>query len=401
MNKTSAESDRKLVVGVTVGASAFSLLRGQLEWFRLSGWEVTLVSTPDEAAKRAAERERVPLIGIHMHRGISPVEDIVSLAKWLRMLRTHRPTAVNVGTPKAALLGALAAWLVRVPRRLYVVRGLRLEGTSGPLSWLLWCMEKLTMRLATDVLYVSKSLAQEAGRRRLLPKHKAWLIGSGSSNGVNAQAILERAESVDRNALRTELGFKSDDFVAGFIGRITRDKGIDTLLRALRAPSLRNDVRGLLIGQVEDPSLAEEIKSLGDRIKSVPWTNDVWGHLPAMDALCLPTLREGFPNVVLEAAAAGVPTITTRATGAIDSVVPGKTGILIEVGDYQALVNGLNELCNDSVLCRRLGQAAKKRAFEEYTQENIWKGLQEIMTGQNTPEHASRACQEGVEVSRS
>lgn len=394
MNKALPGSDRKLVVGVTVGVSAFSLLRGQLEWFRKSGWDVTLVSTPDEAATRAADRERVPLAGIRMHRGISPVKDVVSLVNWIRLLKNIRPAAVNVGTPKAALLGILAARLVRVPRRLYVVRGLRLEGTSGPLSWILWCMEKFTMQLATDVLYVSKSLAQEANRRHLFSEKKAWLIGSGSSNGVNAQAILDRVESVDRTELRTELGFKSGDFVAGFVGRITRDKGVDTLLNAFRDPRLDNAARGLLIGRIEDPSLAEEIKSLGGRIKCVPWSDDVWGHLPAMDALCLPTLREGFPNVVLEAAAAGVPTITTRATGAIDSVVSGKTGMLIEVGDSSALVDSLNELCSDRALCRQLGQAASQRVFEEYTQERIWEGLAEILAGHSSPQHAIKVGEE-------
>ncbi|MCS5480812.1 glycosyltransferase family 4 protein [Corynebacterium sp. YIM 101645] len=394
MRKALSGRDRKLVIGVTVGASAFSLLRGQLEWFRESGWDVTLVSTPDEVAKKAAEREGVPLVGIRMNRRISPVKDVVALRNWIRLLRTSRPTAVNVGTPKAALLGMLAAWSVRVPHRLYVVRGLRLEGTSGPLSWLLWCMEKLTMQLATDVLYVSRSLAQEASRRHLFSENKAWLVGSGSSNGVNAQAILSRVESVDRTVLRNELGLESGDFVAGFVGRVTRDKGVDTLLNALRDPRIDNNVRGLLIGSIEDPSLAEEIKSLGSRITYLPWTDDVWGHLPAMDVLCLPTLREGFPNVVLEAAAAGVPTIATRATGAIDSVVPGVTGMLIEVGDHHALVDRLNELCSDRSLGCRLGRAASQRVFEEYTQERIWEGLAEILTANPSPQHAIRAVEE-------
>lgn len=377
-----------LIIGVTVGTSAFSLLRGQLAWFKESGWDVILVSTPDEKAERAAAREGVQLIGIDMHRGISPAKDIVSLWRWIRLLRVHRPKGVNVGTPKAALLGALAAWLVRVPRRLYVVRGLRLEGESGPLSWLLWIMEKLTMYFATDVLYVSKSLAQEAARRHLLPNSKSWVIGSGSSNGVDAQAIVDRTAAVDRNVLRTELGFKSEDFVVGFVGRINRDKGIDTLMQAFRDPQINYNVRGLLIGSIEDRTLVKEIDSLSGLIKTVNWTDDVWGHFPAMDVLCLPTQREGFPNVVLEAAAAAIPTVTTRATGAIDSVVPNKTGMLIDVGDERALVDRLNELCQDRELVSSLGQAARRRAFDEYAQEKIWQGIAEILKGTSCPQHA-------------
>lgn len=385
MAESGRPSDRKLVVGVTVGASAFSLLRGQLAWFERQGWSVTLVSTPDEMAHRAAEREGVPLVGIPMHRGISPVKDLVALARWLRVLRRLRPAAVSVGTPKAALLGGLAAWLLRVPRRLYVVRGLRLEGSSGPLALILWLMEWATMRLATDVHFVGASLAAEARRRRLVVPQRSWLIGSGSSNGVDAAAVARRVSEVDRVELRDRLGFAPDDVVVGFIGRITRDKGVDTLLQACGSTELDKRARVLLIGSLEEPDLGAMISELTGRVQAVPWTDDVWGYLAAMDVLCLPTLREGFPNVVLEAGAAGIPTITTHATGAVDSVVDGHTGLLIEVGDSVALVDRINRLAVDAELRETMGTAARTRAFAEFNRERIWQGLLEIIERRATP----------------
>lgn len=380
----------RLVVGVTIGASAHSLLRGQLAWLREQGWDVTLVATPDAMARRAADREGVPLVGISMQRGISPARDLIALARWLRTLRRLRPEAINVGTPKAALLGVLAAWTLRVPRRLYVVRGLRLEGASGSLGRILWAMERVTMALATDVLFVSRSLAEEASTRRLLPWRKAWLIGEGSSNGVDAEAVAERVATVDRAALRHSLGLDDGDFIVGFVGRITRDKGVDTLLRACRAGDLSQRVRVLLIGEIEAPDLQSEIEACGDQVIRVPWTDDLWGHLPAMDVLCLPTLREGFPNVVLEAGAAGIPTITTRATGAIDAVLHEQTGLLIEVGDTVALAARMNQLASDPERTRRLGAAARKRMFEEFRPTRIWRGVAEILTHVPEPEHAVR-----------
>lgn len=388
MSPPNGVNHNRLVVGVTVGASAWSLLRGQLAWFREQGWDVTLVSTPDPTARQAAHREGVPLYGIPMHRGISPAKDLVALVRWLRVLRRIRPDAVNVGTPKAALLGVLAAYGLRVPRRLYVVRGLRLEGTSGPFGWLLWAMERLTMLLATDVLFVSRSLAEEAKRRRLLPRRKVWLIGAGSSNGVDADGVAERVAAVDRDRLRHSLGLAPSEFVVGFIGRITRAKGVDTLVRACHDQELDPRVRVLVIGSVEETELQAEMQAARNRVIHVPWTDDVWGHLPAMDVLCLPTRREGFPNVVLEAGAAGLPTITTRATGARDAVRHDETGLVIDIDDVPALVAGVNRLASDGVLHDRLGRGAQAQAFEEFRPARIWRGLAEILGDVLDPEHA-------------
>lgn len=377
-----------IVVGVTTGISAASLLRGQLAWFKDAGWEVTLVSTPDELAQKTSVKQDVPLIGIPMRRRISPLTDIVALLRWTRLLAVLRPDATNVGTPKAALLGTLAAWIVRIPRRLYVVRGLRLEGASPPLRWVLWLTEALTMWCATDVLFVSNSLADEAKRRWLLPRRKSWLIGAGSSNGIDALAVAKRVSEVDGPALRANLNLAPTAFVVGFVGRINRDKGVDLILDAFRSPNLRSDFQALLIGPTEDYDLGDQIDAFNDRIKRVTWTDDVWGHLPAIDVLCLPTRREGFPNVVLEAAAAGVPAIVTSATGAVDSVVPGVTGLLLANRSADTLIEALNGLANDPHLLRKLGAAAKKRAIEEYVPQQVWIGMEEILMGVSSPVRA-------------
>lgn len=375
---------KRLVVGVTVGMSADLLLRGQLAWFREQGWDVTLISTPDDQAQRAATREGVELLGIPMARGISPLSDLTGLVAWVRALRRLRPDAVNVGTPKAALLGSIAAWLTRVPRRLYTVRGLRLEGSSGPLSRVLWLMEWVTMRAATDVLFVSASLAEEAERRRLPIAGKKRLIGQGSSNGVDAAAVQTRVSQVDRGALRAELGLSDEDFVVGFVGRINPDKGTDVIARASRSAELDPRVKFLMIGSLESPELRTGLASPDSRLRHVEWTDDVWGHLAAMDALCLPTLREGFPNVVLEAAAAGLPVVTTTATGAVDSVVEGQTGFLIPVGDDAALVARLNTLADQPDLAASMGAAGRQRVLEHFGQEQIWRGIEHILTGHTT-----------------
>jgi glycosyltransferase involved in cell wall biosynthesis len=379
-----------VVYGVTSGISAYTLLRGQLAWMASQGMRVLLVSNPDDEAITAAEREGVEFRGIAMTRRISPLADLRALSGWLRLLSSARPQAVNASTPKAALLGHLASCLVGVPRRIYVVRGLRVEGASGIAGALLWLTERLTMALATDVVFVSVSLAAQAHRRRLIKPGRGWLVGAGSSNGVDAAAVSKRVISVDKARLRAELGIAPDAFVLGFVGRITGDKGVDTIVRAMRSPALNSATRFLVIGVIEDDALAVAIRALGDTVRVIPWTDDVWGHLPAMDVLCLPTRREGFPNVVLEAAAAGIPAIVTNATGAVDSVIDGETGYIIDIGDDRALVERLNELASAPDRLRELGTAARARVERDFAPERIWQGVHSITEGRGVTADVTR-----------
>lgn len=378
-----------VVFATTVGSSAYTLLRGQLSWFREQGWGVSLVATPDDAAKATAERERVRLVGIPMDRRISVLRDVVALGRWIKLLCRDKPQAVNVGTPKAGLLGILAAWVARVPRRVYIVRGLRLEGASGVMAWILWAMERVTIGLATDVIIVSQSLADELTRRGLLPAEKGWIIGPGSSNGVNSVAIENRIAGVDPCALRRGLGIPDGSFVVGFIGRITPDKGISTLLEAMQRLD-GTPAHLVLVGAVEDDSLVEAVEKLGDRATRVSWTDDIWGYLPALDVLCLPSEREGFPTVVLEAAAAGVPAVTTRATGAVDSVIDGETGFLVDVGDPAALAQKIGRLMHSPQLRQELGEKARIRAAAEFQPERVWSGVMGILNGDPQPPNSVR-----------
>jgi len=376
-----------VVYGITVGISALTLLRGQLAWLREHGWDVHLAVTPDSQAHKAADRERVTLEPLPMTRNISPKADLVALTAWVRLLVRVKPAAVNVSTPKAGLLGGLAAFATRVPRRVYVLRGLRLEGASGVLAKVLWAIERLTVATATDVVVVSPSLAADAHARRLLPVRKrVWLIGEGSSNGVPAAAVQAAATPQARRQLRDELSLADDDMVVGYVGRITVDKGVATLLDAMAALPGDARVKLLAIGSIDDAPLAGRLDALGDRIVHVDWVDDPWRYYAAMDVLCLPTRREGFPNVVLEAAAAGLPTVTTRATGAVDSVVDQVTGYLVDVEDSPALQQALAALATTPSLRTKMGEAARDRVERQFQPELIWAGVASLLAGQPGPD---------------
>lgn len=382
--------ENRLVISVTVGSSAFLFFRGQLAWLKEQGWEVTLLTSPDDEAIKTAEREKVEFKGVEMQRSIRPIKDLKSLAQWIISIQHLKPTVVSAGTPKAGLLGMLAAFICRVPRRLYVVRGLRLEGASGLIAKFLWCLEWLTVKCATDVVYVSESLALECNNRGLFVKKKSWLIGRGSSNGVDALAVHAAKQIGEIANLRSEIGYVDEDFVVGFIGRINRDKGVDQLIRASNDPNLHPRIKFLLIGTIEEPSLLEDSVVDMQRVKAIGRKDDVWKYFSTMSVFCLPTKREGFPNVVLEASAAKVPTLTTTATGAVDSVINGETGLLFNFGDIDAIVNGLNRLASSPETARKMGEAAFKRVQEEFSPESVWAGYQEIMLDTQTKEFAKR-----------
>ncbi|MCW2537026.1 MAG: Capsular polysaccharide biosynthesis glycosyl transferase [Modestobacter sp.] len=372
----------RIVYGVTVPESAATLLRGQLAWFRRRGWDVHLVTSPGPLLDTVEARERVITHPLPMNREISPAKDLLALVGWVRLLRRLRPSVINVGTPKAGLLGSIAAWLTRVPVRVYVMRGLRLEGAgSARERRLLWLMERLTVRLATDVVCVSASLLDEATRYRLFGRRDApRVLAQGSSNGVNPERWDDGLAHVDRQAVRAEWRVGPEDLLVGFVGRVAADKGVADLLDAFaRLADL--PVRLLLVGPVEDERLVPAIERLGDRVIRIDWTLDLHPVYAAIDVLCLPTRREGFPNVVLEAALAEVPTITTTATGARDSVVPDVTGWLVPVGDVAQLATAIRDRLGNIAAVRTAGKAARKRALRDFRPETIWTGLEEIYRG--------------------
>jgi glycosyltransferase involved in cell wall biosynthesis len=374
-----ARRPRRVLYGITVPVSAATLLRGQLGWFRDRGWDVHLVTSPGPLLDTVAERERVTTHALQMHREIRPVADLVALLRWLRLLVRLRPDVVNVGTPKAGLIGSIAAWLTRVPVRVYVMRGLRLEGarTSRERA-VLWMAERLSVRLATEVICVSESLRDEASALRLFGRgDKPVVLGKGSSNGVNAERWDEGFAAVDRDAVRSEWQVASDDLVVGFVGRIAYDKGVGGLLEAYEAVDDPR-MRLLLVGPVEDEGLRSDIKRLGDRVIHIDWTLDLYSVYVGMDVLCLPTLREGFPNVVLEAALAEVPCITTTATGARDSVVPGETGWLVAPENAQQLADALRACAERPDQVRAAGRAARERAVRDFRPQAIWSALEGV-----------------------
>lgn len=369
------------VAHVVTSAPTTRLMVGQLRALREAGFEVTLISAPGPDLDQTAEQEGVASRAVPMEREMALWKDSVSLWRLWRLLRELRPSLVNVGTTKAGLLGGIAAWLAGVPCRVYTLHGLRLETTRGAKRRLLtWC-EKLSCRLAHRVLCVSESVRTRAVELGLTPRDKAVVLGAGSFNGIDAARFAptpERARSAA--ALREKLGIPPGAPVIGFVGRVTRDKGVTELVKAYLLVRARlPEARLLVLGHFEtgDP-IPKETRHFLERDAGVICL----GHVPdpsryyqVMEVLALPTYREGFPTVALEASAAAKPVVTTCATGACDAVVEGVTGLKVPVGEVKALAEALLRVLQDPELAQRLGRQGRARILRDFRQAQLWEEL--------------------------
>jgi glycosyltransferase involved in cell wall biosynthesis len=362
---------RVILLGVTDSQTCM-VLESRLRALRAEGFRVILVSSPGKLLDQTAARVGVERFAIPMQRRITPLADLISLFRLWQLMKRCRPDIVEFSTPKAGLLGLLVARLLCVPGRVYMLRGLKLETASGLKRAVLLAAERVAAACADVVLCNSESLRMRASELNVAPSVKLHLLGKGSSNGVDATQFSPGPSSV-----RELYGCPPDAPVVGFAGRLTRDKGIPELVEAFEAV-LRGapDAHLLLVGWFDnaEDALGGGIRACIEnhaRIHCTGFVRETAPYYRAMDVMVLPTWREGFPNVVLEAAATGVPVVTTPATGARDSVVPGVTGVLIPPGNPAAIANAVLELLADSDRCRRMGEAARAWVLEHYRDTHV------------------------------
>jgi glycosyltransferase involved in cell wall biosynthesis len=360
-----------IVVGITHPQTCLTLT-GRLRALREAGFRVTLVCSPGELAERIAEREGIESIALSMQREIRPIADIVSLMRLWWLLLRLRPDVTEFSTPKAGLLGTLAALFAGVPERVYMLRGLKVEGTSGPKRHILLVAERLASACAQVVLCNSHSLRAEAIALGLAPAAKLKLIGDGSSNGVDVERFSPGLSGVwDR------LGLPAKALVVGFVGRLTCDKGLPELMEAFDTIlEGEPETHMLLVGwfDVAEDALSADLRLRIEshlRVHCTGFVVDTVPYYRAMDLLILPTRREGFPNVVLEAAACGIPVITTIATGSRDSVVPEVTGLLIPPGYPEAISEAVLKLLRNPERRQCMGEAARAWVIEHFSNGRV------------------------------
>jgi lipopolysaccharide/colanic/teichoic acid biosynthesis glycosyltransferase/glycosyltransferase involved in cell wall biosynthesis len=380
--ENSNEQSPVRVVHMVTSSLSVRFLEGQPKYLGKKKYEVVVVSSAGEELRKA-EREGIRTVAVEMEREISPWKDVISLGRLVRVIRRLRPAITNVATPKAGLLGGVAAWLCGVPCRYYTLLGLRCETTSGLKRKLLVLSERIACQCAHRVICVSESLRRKAIELGIVDAEHTVVFASGSFVGTDAKRFTPTADALQRAAqIRQELGIPPEALVIGFIGRLTKDKGISELVEAYLELRINiPELRLLLVGEMEagDPLPPATRRCLESEhgILRTGFVEDPADYYHVMDVFAFPTYREGFGNVALEAHAAGKPVVATAATGVRDAVIDGVTGMLVPVGDGRALARALEVVLKDRRLAAELGSAGRERVLCEFQPEIVWDAMAE------------------------
>jgi len=371
---------KRLLRITTVPQSLVLLLDGQLKFMMTNGFEVMAASANGDEVNQL-KASGIPHSRLLLTRTISPLSDIVAVLQTIVLIWRFRPYIVHTHTPKAGLVGMLAAWLCRVPARLHTVAGLPLMEATGWKRRLLIFTERITYRLATRVYPNSKGLLEYIGTIASTRSDKFRIIGNGSSNGVDA-ARFSRDEHVVEEAvkIRKSWALPTDAVVYCFAGRLVRDKGIQELVQAFRKIVAERPSTLILLGRLEqelDPLDDDTLKFIrsSKSIVMAGFQHDIRPWLAASDVFVFPSYREGFPNVLMQAACLELPCIATDINGSNEIIRNNSTGLLIPVKDPVALYEAMRSITSDRNMMIAMGRMARDYVSTNFDQKYLWNAI--------------------------
>lgn len=363
---------------VTVPLTFATLLHDQIQFLARRGLSMTLLSSSEPLLFQVAQDLGVEHQTVGLVRKIDPFRDLGALFKMAAIFRRGAYAIAHSSTPKAGLIAALAGRLARVPIRLHTYTGQVWVEKMGLSRWVLKTCDTLIARLDTHCYADSRSQLEFLVREKVVPRSKISVLGDGSISGVdlgrfNPESVLPGTRTEIRNAL----GIPESGSVIIFVGRVTRDKGVCELVTAFAMLQDRYpDLHLILVGPFEperDPLPAEILRQIEAHpyIHSIGFRKDVERYLAASDIFCLPSYREGFGSVIIEAGAMGLPSVATRVVGLVDAVIAGETGLLVPTKDIRALEEALERLIVDTNLRHRMGEAARTRSVDFFDADRV------------------------------
>jgi glycosyltransferase involved in cell wall biosynthesis len=332
-----------------------------------------------------AKRYEFNCLQVEILRKISILKDLKAVFAVAKYIRKNKIDIVTGHTPKGAMVAMLAAYICRVPKRIYLRHGLVYETAHGLKRKLLIAIDKLAATLATNVICVSPSVARRSLEDGLNKASKQTILANGTCNGIDVKRFdITSISSDDIIQLKASFGLSKDDMVIGYVGRLVRDKGIIELVQAFE--QLKGDYQNLkllLVGMLEErDALPEEIVN---SVKANPniiatgyvLNSEIEKYYAMMDVFVLPSYREGFPTSVLEASSMSIPVVTTKVTGCIDSILDGKTGLFAE-HTPESLAKQIGYFCSDEKRRKEYGANGRKFVVENFRQEIIWAEIEKL-----------------------
>lgn len=379
---------KRILISTTVPETLATILKGQPS-FLSNHFELELACSPGDFASEVKDYEGRAIHAVPMTRGISILDDLLSLIRMTRVLRQFRPTLVHSYTPKAGLITMLAAAWCRVPVRVHTFTGLIFPTERGIKQKLLILADMLICVCATNVVTEGQGIKNDLERFRVTKKPLV-IIGNGNIAGVDTNHFSTSAPGVAESAeqLRCQLNLKPKDFLFCFVGRLNKAKGLKELLKAFE--TLPSNAHLLLIGGLDNTSPLESstlsmIKS-NPRVHALGFRSDIRPALAAADILVLPSYREGFPNVLLQAGAMGLPVIATDVNGCNEVIEQELNGWLVAPRDAEALNQAMQlAMHTPNQMRREMGRKARERIEEQFERQHHWQRMVDFYQGLLAP----------------
>ena len=371
----------KICVITTVLITLQAFLLEQLVYLSQNGFDVTVVCEYDPIFVRDCPLE-LKYIPVHMTRKIGWWSTLVGWWELYRLFKREKFRMIQYSTPKAALISSLAGFVAGIPIRLYCQWGIYYVGSGSLMRKAFKSVEKFTCFFSTDIAPDSNGNLEFAISEGLYPPKKGSVIYNGSANGVNLKKFDVAKKMIWRNRIKTELNLNESSFVYGFVGRITKDKGINELINVFQR--LAQNDSGLflvLVGMEEEKHKLDlaviEAMHHHPQIITLGKKTNPQEYIAVMDVVVLPSYREGFGIVAIEAQAMGVPVITTDIPGPQDAIINGETGMLIPAADQESLMAAMHKLKNNQNLLKSMGDKGILFVRENFEQGVFWEKVLE------------------------
>jgi glycosyltransferase involved in cell wall biosynthesis len=371
---------KKIIRLATVPISLNILIKGQLSFLN-KYFDIIAVASGGPELEEVELREGVKTYSVNMERKISLVKDLISLFKLYYLFKKEKPSVVHSMTPKAGLLTMVAAKFAAVPIRMHTFTGLIFPSKSGIIQYILIIMDKILCACATNIYPEGNGVLNDLKKYKITSK-PLKVIANGNVNGIDLNYFsIEQVDIKLQIELRKEFEITDDNFVFVFIGRLVGDKGINELVEAFKKmDNGYHNIKLILVGTFEqniDPlsdKTMQEIES-NKNIIAPGFKKDVRPYLAISNALVFPSYREGFPNVVMQAGAMGLPSIVSDINGSNEIVIDNINGIIVPVKNIEAIEQSMKKFIESREFYQLLKNNSRKMISDRYEQGFVWESL--------------------------
>jgi glycosyltransferase involved in cell wall biosynthesis len=372
---------KKIIRITTVPESLRVLLKGQLRYMN-QYFDIIGIANGSDVLEDVKDTENVRVIALNMTRMITPFKDLLAVWRLYRILKVEKPEIVHSHTPKAGIIGMVAAKLAGVRHRLHTVAGMPLLVAKGKKRVMLDIVEKITYACATKVYPNSYGLLNIIVSNNYTKKEKLEVIGNGSSNGIDTSYFNPSLYNVQsRQDLREKLNINDKEKVFLFVGRLVKDKGVKELVEAFcELQALYSNIKLVMLGNFErhlDPldSGTESVIASNPNIIHLGYIEDVRPYFYMADYFTFPSYREGLPNVVLQAGAMSIPSIVTDINGSNEIIKDGINGTIVPVKDSKSLFFAMKRFVEDSSFLLKIKENSREMIVERYDRQFLWESL--------------------------